>query len=97
HLFRTRSVWRLFVKRLPIPYAALHELRPFRHHGNRVSLLRQEFPQRWMMPAQFMPATVPVLPDGLSQSLDFLNKLLARHVVEVRVHNAPALSAAKGT
>ena len=91
--FRSRSVWRMFIKRLSIPHTALKELRPVRHYGYRIGLFRQQSPQRWMMPTQFMSATIAVLPDTLAESLDFFSKLLTRHLIEIAIHAASSADA----
>jgi len=41
------------------------------------------------MPAELMPCTVAMLADALPQLPDLIDELLARHLVEVRVHDAP--------
>src|SRR5215213_8861595 len=91
-LARSRSVRRLLVQRLPVPDTTLQELRPLRYHGNRVRLLRQESPERRMMPAELLPRTVPMLPDSLPQLLDFVEELLPRHPFEILVHRASPCS-----
>ncbi len=91
-LLCSRSIGRLFVKRLSIFNAALDELRPIRYHRNGVGRLRQQAPKFWMMPAQFMPRTVAMPSNALSQLLYFFNKLIARHSFQVCVHDLPLRS-----
>src|SRR6187455_1723078 len=45
-LVRPRRVGQLLIQGLPIPDAALEELGPFGHHGDRIRLLGQQAPQR---------------------------------------------------
>jgi len=42
-----------------------------------------------MMPAEFMPRTIAMPANALSEPFDCFDELLARHLVEVRVHDAP--------
>lgn len=41
-----------------------------------------------MMPAELMPRTVPMLTDAVPQLLDLGHQLLARHPLEIFVHDA---------
>jgi len=41
------------------------------------------------MPAEFMSRSIAMPANALSELFDFFDELLARHLVEVRVHDAP--------
>jgi hypothetical protein len=81
-----RSIGRLLIQRLPVPNTASKEMRPIRHFRDRVGLLRQEPPERRMMPAQLVLGAVAMLADTFPQPLNFSNELLARHLFEVCIH-----------
>src|SRR5687768_200239 len=83
---RPRRVRCLLVERLPIPNAALHELRPGGNHRKRVGLFWPEPPQSRMVPTQGMSATVTMLTNAVAQLLDFGNELFPGHLVKVCVH-----------
>src|SRR5687767_7568666 len=84
-LRRTGGVRRLLVERHPVFHASLHELRPVRHRRNGVGLLRQESPERRMMPAELVPRAVAMPPDAGPQLPDFDDELVAGHRGEVFV------------
>jgi hypothetical protein len=77
----------LLVERLAIPQAALQKLRPVRHDRHGVRLLRQQRPERRMMPTQLMPCAVPMSADAVPESLHLGDQLRARHAVDVVVHD----------
>jgi hypothetical protein len=79
---------RLLVQRLPIPYAASQELRPVRNHREGIGFLRQQSPERRMMPAEGMPAAVAMFSNSLPQLFRLSDELFACHLLEVFVHSA---------
>jgi hypothetical protein len=76
----------LSIERLPVLNTTSEELRPIRHFGNRVGPLRQEPPERRVMPTKLVLGTIAMLADAVPQLLNFLDKLLARHLFEIIVH-----------
>jgi hypothetical protein len=69
-----------FFKRLPVLHASRDELRPRRDGGKRVGLLRQQTPQRRVVPTEILAAGIAVLPDPRTQFLNFADQLLFRHL-----------------
>ena len=76
----------MFVERLAIPDAALHELRPVWNDNGRIGSLRQQGPQVWMMPAQFVARAIAMLANALAKSFYLRRQLFARHLLEIVVH-----------
>lgn len=93
-VIRSRTIWFIGTRRarqLPVQgLAVLHtapkELRPRRHRRERVGLLREQTPERWMMPAERMASTVPVRSNAGAQPFRLGHELLAGHAFEVVVH-----------
>jgi hypothetical protein len=74
--------------RLAILNAATQELRPGGNAWLRIGLLRQQSPELWMVPAQFVAKAVAVLPYPRSKPPDFLYQCVAIEIGEVFVHVA---------
>src|SRR5262245_54529183 len=86
---RPRGLRQLLIERLPVADTPTHEVRPFRDIGQGIGLLRQQSPQRGMMPAKLLPAGIPVLANALPQLLNFDDQLSTLHVVKIVVHCFP--------
>jgi hypothetical protein len=80
-----RSGWRLLVEGAAVADAAGEEVGPFRHEGLRVRLVREEAPEGWMVPAELVQRAIAMLADGVSELADFLDELVAGHLLEVGV------------
>src|SRR5262245_522049 len=68
-LLRAWGVCRL-IERLSVSHTAADELRPFRHHWDRICLFWQQAPECRVMPTKLVTAAVPVRADALPQMLD---------------------------
>src|SRR5262245_41462130 len=86
------SMGRLLIERFPVANAAFEKLRPVRHLGERFRLLRQKFPQLWMMPAQLVTARIAVRADAVPQPPHLGEQLLACHVGQVFVQLSYSVS-----
>src|SRR5262249_14312191 len=90
-----RSPWVLFVgswrvaslliERLPVTNAAAKELRPRRNRGKGIRPLRQQPPERRMVPAKLVATAVPMRSDTAPEFLDLRDQLLARHHIQIGV------------
>jgi hypothetical protein len=75
------------IEGLPVSHATSDELRPFRHHGQRIRPFWQESPKRRMMPTEVMATAVPVRANTLSQFLYLIDELLTSHLIKVSIHD----------
>lgn len=66
----------LLIERLPIPYAATEELRPIGNDRKWIRSLRQQRPQRRMMPTQIVAGAVTVLANTLAEPFHFGDELV---------------------
>lgn len=73
-----RRIWQFAIERLPVSHAAAQELRPGRDGNLRLDALWQQSPELGMMPAELMPAAIPMLPDPRPETLDLPDQLRAR-------------------
>src|SRR5687768_2874187 len=73
---RTRCVRQLLIQRLTVANTAAHELRPFRHHGQRILPLGQESPKCRMMPTQLVTAAVAMRANAAAEAADFGDELV---------------------
>src|SRR5215475_3144599 len=83
---RTRSIWKLPVKRLSIFDAATQKVWPGRDCDILRYRLRQQTPKFWMMPAQVVPAAVAVSTDARPQSYYLGNQLFSGPAYNVSIH-----------
>ena len=74
---RARRIRQLLVERLAVAQAASQKLRPARDGRHRIGPLRQQPPQRWMMPAEVVSRAVAMLADPRAQPLCLDHQLLA--------------------
>ena len=85
---RARRRRQLTIQRFAVLNAAAQELRPRGNAWLRISLLRQQAPESWMVPSQLVAEAVAVLPYARSKPPDILYKSVTIEIGEVFVHVA---------
>lgn len=76
---------KLLIERLTISQTAAQELRPRGDRWQRILVVRQQTPERWMVPAELMASAIAVTANTLPQLAHLSDKLFARHTVDVFV------------
>jgi hypothetical protein len=82
---RARRCRKLLIERLTVSQTAAQELRPRGDRWQRILVVRQQTPQRWMMPAELMASAIAVTANTLAQLSYLREQLVARHAVDVFV------------
>jgi len=77
----------LRVERLSIAQTTAQKLRPRRHGDLRLDLFREKTPELRMVPTQFVPRAVAMLPDSRAQLLYLGDEFLSGEPFKVFVHN----------
>src|SRR5688572_30675000 len=85
---RSGRIRQLLVQRLSILQTTAQELRPGGNAGQRIALLGQQSPEFRVMPTEFLPGAVAVLPDAGTQPYDFRDQHVSIQVHKVFVHVA---------
>lgn len=80
-----RRCRKLLIERLTISQTGLDELRPRGDCWQRILVVRQQTPERWMMPAEIMASAITVTANTLAQLSHLGEQLVARHTVDVFV------------
>jgi hypothetical protein len=77
----------LCIERFAVSHTAAQELWPVRHRWQWILLIGQQSPQCRVMPAQFVARAVTMHTNTATQLFYFGNQLLARHPLNVFVHD----------
>jgi hypothetical protein len=85
---RARRCRKLLIEGLAISHTATQELRPRRDCWQGILVVRQQTPERWMMPAELMTSAIAVTANTLAQLSYFSDQLVARHAVYVLVQGS---------
>jgi hypothetical protein len=81
----------LLIERLAVANAAPKELRPIRHGGKRVLLLREEAPETGVMPAELLTGAVSVFANAPAKLENLLHQLFAGETGQILIHQCTSL------